>query len=533
MSDMFDILIENALVMDGGGGPGYIADLGISDGKIAAIGRLDTPAARVMNASGLVASPGFVDIHSHTDSSLLIDPRAQSKITQGITLEVCGNCGFSPAPCVDEVGRAELQNWRDKHDIEDDWSSMDEFLSVLERRNTGINFLTLVGHANLRSAAVGLDDREASPEETEQMKRMAAQAMREGAFGVSSGLIYAPSSFGNTDELVNLAQAVAPYGGIYASHIRSERDEIVDAVKEAIEIGRRAGVPVQIAHHKACGSHNWGKVKTTLELVREARETGTDVSVDQYPYTASATTLAILLPDWVHDGGDKAALERIRDKREELIAYLAAANEVGGWIASDGGYSSVVVSSVRTDRNRGCEGKNIIEISQERGSSPEETVLDLLAEEGMSVSMVHFAQCEEDVLTVMRSPHAMIGTDASARSTTGKLARGKPHPRTFGTFPRVLGRYVREQQVISLETAIRKMTSMPAQKLRLIDRGMLAPGYWADVVVFDPDKIMDKATYSEPHQICEGIEYVFVNGCLAVEHGELTGELAGRVIRRK
>jgi N-acyl-D-amino-acid deacylase len=529
---MFDFLIKDVAVLDGLGGPAIQADVAIAGGRIAVIGDVDGEARRVIDGAGLVASPGFIDIHSHTDAGLLIDPTAQSKVTQGITLEVCGQCGFSSAPCLDEPGRADLDSWRERHGIEPDWRTMDEFLSVLEARDIGVNFITLVGHSNVRAAVVGLANREASPTELEEMRTLVAQAMEQGAFGLSSGLIYPPSCFAGTSELAALAEAAAPYGGIYASHIRSEREGIVDAVEEAIEVGKRGGVPVQIAHHKACGSHNWGKVNTTLAMIREAREAGYDVTVDQYPYTASATSLSIFLPKSAHDGGDEAMVRRIRENRAELLAHLKSSNEPGGSIASDGGWSSVVISSVRTDSNRRFEGMNLVRIAESRGASPEDTVLDLLVEENAAVSMVHFAQCEEDIKVVMQCEFAMIGTDASARSTSGELAKGKPHPRSFGSFPRVLGRYVREQNVIPLETAIRKMTSMPAAKLGLSDRGVLREGNWADVVVFDPETVADRATYEHPHQISTGIGYVFVNGVLTVEQGELTGALAGRVLRR-
>lgn len=529
---MFDIVIRNALVMDGSGGPAVSADIAIEDGRIAAVDRIDGEAGRVIDGTDLVAAPGFIDIHSHTDASLFVDPRSESKITQGITLEVSGNCGFSSAPCLDEASRAELDSWRIRHGIEENWTTLGDMLSALEKRSLGVNFATLVGHSNLRAAAVGLVDREASPKELDEMKLMAREAMEQGAFGLSSGLIYPPSCYGNTAELGAIAEAVAPYGGFYASHIRCEREEIIDAVEEAIQIGRIGGVPVQIAHHKACGGANWGKVKMTLAMVREARWAGMDVTVDQYPYTASATSLSILLPKWMHDGGDEAFLERIRTRREELLSMLREASAEGGWIAGDGGWTSVVISSVRTDANRECEGKNLADIARARGADPAELVLDLLLDESLSVGMVHFAQCEEDIRVVMRSDAAMFGTDASARGTTGEMSKGKPHPRSFGSFPRILGRYVREQKVIPLETAIHKMTAMPARKLGLADRGAVRPGNWADMVLFDPDQVIDTATYEYPHQISRGISYVLVNGQVAVEQGEMTGALAGRVLRR-
>lgn len=528
---MFDYIIRNALIIDGSGQPACEADVAITNGKIAAVGVVNGEAERVIDGTDLVLAPGFIDMHSHTDGGLFVDARAESKITQGVTLEVCGNCGFSSAPCLDEPGRAELESWRKRYGIEEDWSTMGEFLSAYEKRRIGINVLTLVGHCNLRAAVVGLADRQATPDEIAAMRRLAAESMEQGAFGISTGLIYAPGCFADTAELVEITKGVQPYGGIYASHIRDERAKLTEAVDEAIAVGRGAGVPVQIAHHKACGSNNWGKVKTTLEMIREARDQGIEVTADQYPYTACATSLSILLPAWSHDGGDKALLERIRNQRDDLLAHLNKSSS-GGEFGSHGDWSSVLISSVRTDKNRSCEGRNLSQIAEERGRPASETVLDLLEEEETGVSMVQFAMCEEDIATVMQSANTMVGSDASARAITGEHVTGKPHPRAFGTFTRVLGHYVREKHVIPLETAIRKMTSMAAKKLGLKDRGVISVGNWADIVVFDADKVKDTATYGNPHQRSTGIEYVFVNGKLAVEHGDLTGELAGKVLRR-
>lgn len=530
--NMFDYLIRNALIIDGSGEPGFEADVAIKNGKIAAVGIVEGEAERIIDASGLMLTPGFIDMHSHTDAGLFVDPRAESKITQGVTLEVCGNCGFSSAPCLDEANREDLKRWRSKYGIEADWHTMDDFLSALERQKIGVNFLTLVGHCNLRSAVVGLIDREASPMEIEEMKRLAAEAMEQGAFGISTGLIYAPGCFANTAELVEITKAVYPYGGFYASHIRSERDEVVEAVDEVIQIGKEAGTPVHISHHKACGSRNWGKVNMTLVMIREAREAGLDITADQYPYTASATSLSVLLPNWAHDGGDKALIERIKSHRAEFIAYLNEASESCN-IGYSGDWSGVLISGVRTEKNRHCEGMTIDEIAKMRGTTPAEAVLDLLLEEDTNVGMVQFCMNEDDVKVVMRSSDVMVGTDASARSTSGELAKGKPHPRAFGTFTRILGHYVRDEKNLSLEEAIRKMTSLPAKKLRLKDRGLIQIDNWADIVLLNPDKVKDMATYKDPHQNSQGIEYVFVNGKLAIEHGELTGELAGQVLRRK
>lgn len=527
---MFDYIVRNASVIDGSAKPAYEADVAIANGRIAAVGKIDGDAERVIDGKGLVVAPGFIDMHSHTDAGLFADPNAESKITQGVTLEVAGNCGFSSAPCLDEPGRAELDTWRRKFGIEDDWGTMGEFLDAFEKRSIALNIATLVGHCNIRAAVVGLSDRKASPDEIDRMRQLASDSMKQGAFGISTGLIYAPGCFADTPELIEVTKGVAAHGGLYATHMRDERDKLEQAVEETLNIGREAGVPVQISHHKACGVRNWGKVKATLEMIGEARREGMDVTADQYPYAATSTSLSIFLPNWAHDGGDNALLERIKNMRPKLIEHLNRRADQA--VGSKGDWSNVLISSVRTDANRYCEGMNVEEISERRRTSPAETVLDLLAEEDAAVGMVQFAMCEEDIELVMASDFVMAGSDASARTISGDHPTGKPHPRAFGTFTRILGHYVRDREVLSLEKAISKMTWLSAKKLGLTDRGAIRPGNWADVVVFDAGKVKDMATYKDPYQNSAGIEYVFVNGRLAVEHGKLTGELAGVVLRK-
>ena len=527
---MFDAIIRGAQVLDGSGSGFFAADIAIKDGRIAAIGEVDAQAARVFDARGLVVAPGFIDMHSHSDMALFIDPRSESKLTQGITTEICGNCGFSAAPCLDAAGRSELESWRRAHDVEANWRSLAEVLSALDEREIGVNYATLVGHSNLRAAVVGLNDREASPAEIDRMKALAAGAMTEGAYGLSTGLIYPPSCYAGTSELIALAAAIEPYGGVYVTHIRDEHDGIVEAVEEAIRVGRESGAGVHISHHKACGRTNWGRIRATLSLIQESRRAGMDLTVDQYPYTAGCTSLGVVIPAWAHDGGPEALIGRVRDQRRALLAHLQDIAEPDGWLANDGGWKSVIVSGVRTDRNRNCEGKSIQQLADERGREPGEVVLDLLAQERLSVSVITFAQCEDDIEAVMRSDIAMFGTDSSARGT---LDKGKPHPRAFGTYPRVLGRYVRERNVVGLAEAVRKMTSAPARKLGITDRGLVKEGFWADIVVFDPASVADTATYEHPHGISKGIRYVFVNGVLACEDGQLTNALAGRVLRHR
>jgi N-acyl-D-amino-acid deacylase len=527
---LFDLVLRNGFIADGSGEPLSPGAVAIKNGKIADVGNVEGSSANVIDVGGQVIAPGFIDIHSHTDLGLLINPHAQSKITQGITTEVGGNCGTSPAPCIDEVSREELYKWRQEWGIEDEWTSVAEFLTVLERRSIGVNFATYVGHSNVRSAAVGLKSRKPKPHEMQAMRLLVRQAIQDGAFGVSTGLIYAPSCYADIDELVELATEAAVHGGIYASHIRNERDELIEAVEEALEIGRRSGSAVQISHHKACGKTNWGKVRRTLAMIDEAAAAGQDVTVDVYPYIAGATSLSAVLPPWAHDGGRASTLQLLRSpQRATVEEQLEQAAE--GWMANDGGWKNVIISSVSTDKNRIFEGKDILQLAEIRGKSPVPALLDLLIEEELQVGMVQFSLCEADVRTVMAHKSSMIATDASARALPTASGNGKPHPRAYGTFPRVLGRYVRDEGVLDLPAAVAKMTSFPARKLVITDRGRLAPGCWADITVFDPDDVRDTATYADPHRICRGISYVLVNGEVAVDHGQLTGVLAGKVLR--
>ena len=518
---MLDFLIRNATIFDGSGKKPYATDIAVKDGKILEVGKVSAQAMRTIDANGMAAAPGFIDIHSHTDSILFVNGRAESKITQGVTTELCGNCGFSSAPCLDETSRMEQESWRKRNNVDEDWYSLGEMLTALEKRPIALNFATMAGHANLRSYAIGFADRKATNDEIIKMKQCLREAMEQGAFGLSSGLIYPPSCFADVDEIAVLAGVAAEYGGFYSTHMRDEGDKLVEAVEEAIEVGRRSGVSVQISHHKACGKDNWGKVKTTLAMIEECRRYGMNIHVDQYPYTASSTSLSAMLPQWCYDGGDEAVLACIANRRAELLESLRSEGNTDEW-------KSVLISSVASDKNRSCEGMSIFDIAKAGETEPEEVVLDLLSEEKLAVSMVHFSMSEEDIETVMRASFTMVGSDASARSITGS---GKPHPRAFGTFTRVLGEYSRKRGVIPLEFAVHKMTGLPAQKMGLKDRGLINNGNWADLVIFNPDEVSDTATYKNPHQVSKGIEFVFVNGKLAIEKGVITGEMAGKVLR--
>jgi N-acyl-D-amino-acid deacylase len=513
------IVIRNADVLDGTGAPAFRADIGLVGDRIAAIGDLSTATVNMaIDGTGLTAAPGFIDMHSHSDFTLPINPRAESKVRQGVTTEVIGQCGDSTAPL--NPTTRELARAAHPH-LPWDWTSFGEYLDHLRRQGLAVNVVPLVGHGTIRSTSMGLDDRVPTASEMEAMKRLVIQAMDEGAWGISTGLIYAPGLYASTDELVELAGVVAERGGFYSSHIRGEGTRLLKAVGEAIEIGERAGVPVQIAHLKASKPKNWSLLPQALRLIDDARARGLDVAADRYPYTASSTSLSAQLPPWVHDGGSTALLDRLRspETRRRILAGARARQWDRILIAHSPGCPEI-------------ENLTIAEIADQRGTAPDETVLDILLETEARVSVIHFGMKEENLHTVLRHPAVMIGSDGSARTPTGPLGEGKSHPRSYGTFPRVLGKYAREESVLSLPEAIRKMSRLPAERLGLSDRGRLAKGMKADVVLFNPDTVRDRATYTEPYQYPVGIEYVFVNGQVVVGPEGHTGALPGRILNR-
>ncbi len=540
---MYDIIIKGGRILDGTGNPWFYGDVGIKNGKILRIGRLDSNMAeRVIDAGEYIVSPGFIDMHSHSDFTPLINPYMESKIRQGVTTEVIGNCGFSAAPLNDFLRKQILETspMLREANVKLEWTSMAEYMEAIERNGVSLNLAPLVGHGTLRAFIIGYERRKPTSEELEKMKRLLAESLEQGAFGMSTGLIYPPSCYAETDEIIELCKVVADYGGIYASHIRGEEHQLLDSVKEAIEIGEKAGVPVEISHHKASGKENWGKVKESLKIIEETRNHGVEVTCDVYPYTAASSGLDSFLPPYAHEGGVEKLLNKLkclefrRKLREDMI------KEVDNWRSIVGviGWENMIISyweNVMISYCRGhpeYEGKMISELAKQKNIDPFDFVFDLIIEEKASTRIVLFSMSEEDMRTVLKSPFSMIGSDSSARATYGILSSGKPHPRAYGTFPRVLGKYVREEKVLTLQEAIRKMTSFPAQKLGLKDRGLIREGMWADITIFDPEKIIDKATFMAPHQYPEGIEYVIVNGRIVIEKGEHTKEKPGKVLKR-
>jgi N-acyl-D-amino-acid deacylase len=529
----FGILFMNCVVIDGTGNPWYKADVGVKDGKIVEIGYLkNSKAKRIIDLKGLVLSPGFVDIHTHSDLTPFVAPEADSHIYQGVTTNVMGNCGGSVAPMSDYL-KEESKLLAEHYDIKFDWNTFGEYLDKLDSMKCSINLVPVVGQATIRMAVMGMENRPPTKKELEKMKKHVAEAMEAGAFGLSTGLWYAPSGFAKTDEIIELAKVSTKYGGIYMSHIRGEGDPLIDAVKEAIEIGEKAGLPVEISHHKAMGMRNWGKVHETLRLMQEARNREVEVTADVYAWTANATGLTAMLPHWVHEGGKEAIIKRLKDNETRQKIKEDIINGIPGWesLVSECGWSRVMIT--RCPIHEEYEGKMVQDLADEKKMDAYSFAFDLLIEEDCMVEIVIFSIGEDDAMYVMGHPLTMIASDSSSISPRGYIGKGKPHPRTYGNAVQFLGAYVRDKGLMPLEQAVRKLTSLPARKIGLRDRGIIAEGMAADLVAFDPKTVASNATYQEPHRYPTGIHYVVVNGVITIENGKHLGKYPGKVLRKK
>lgn len=528
-----EVLIAGGLVLDGTGAASFPADVAIAGDRIVGIGLDLGPARDTLDATGLVVSPGFIDMLGHSEFRLLADGRAISKITQGVTTEITGE--VSSVVPVNAATRAERAGEIDPWGVVIDWDDLEGYSARLERQGTAINLGTWVGLSTLRAYGVGLENRPPTTAELESMVAALEQAMEQGAFGLSSGLIYAPGRFASTDEIVALARVVAQRGGIYATHMRSEGERLIESVGEAIAIGERSGAPVLIHHLKASGRPNWGKMDEAVARIEAARAHGLDVMASVYPYIASSTGLDQILPDWATEGGTDATLARLADPafRDSLEAHLSARDQSGDWNlgTSAGGPAGIQISDVVEDTLARYEGMRLDRVAAERGQTAAAAAIDLLIADSLRSSAIYFSMDEADLVTALRQPWVMIGGDAGVRALDGPLATDTPHPRAFGTFPRILCRYVREQGVLTLEDAVRKMTSLPAARAGLTDRGVLAVGRYADVTVFDPATVCDAATFEQPKQLAAGIRHVLVNGVPVVRDGEPTGARPGRALR--
>ncbi len=532
-AETYDVLLRGGRIVDGSGNPWFAGDVAIRGDRITAIGNLkDAGARRTIDARGLVIAPGFIDMLGQSELTVLVDPRVQSKITQGITTELTGE-GGSVAPQT-SFTIEDLLPGIAEYKLTVDWRDYDGYFRRLKARGSAINFAHLVGATQVRQAVLKSDNRLPESAELEAMKRHVARAMEAGSFGLSSSLIYPPASFSDTHELVELAKVAAVYGGIYASHIRNEADDIIAALREAETIGEQAKIPVEVWHLKCAGRKNWGRMKEVVAEIDAARARGIDITADIDPYPASSTGLAASLPPTASEGGVARLVARLKDPAERARIRAEVENPSGGWESlfhNVGGPENVLVVGVRTQANKPYQGKRLSDIARLRGKDPIETMFDLLVEENGSVDCVYFAMSEDDVRTAMTTPWVAFNCDNAGVSPEGVLGASNCHPRAYGTFPRVLGRYVRDEKVLRLEEAVRKMTSLPAQKLGLRDRGLLRPGSFADITVFDPDRVIDRATFDAPHQFSLGIVEVFVNGVLVVDQGKITGRLPGRILR--
>jgi len=531
---VYDLALKNGNIIDGTGSCWFCGDLGILNGRIKKIGTIEEESKRTLDISNYSVCPGFIDIHSHSDITALVDPRSESKVMQGVTTEVIGNCGLSPAPVRAESSRY-LKSQFFPPEFEWNWPNFSDFITTHENNPASLNIAPLVGHGTLRIAVMGAENKNPKKAEINKMKALLKDSLDAGAFGLSTGLIYAPACYSEPAEIIELARLLNDSNRLYATHIRGEGANLVDAVKEALRIGREAGVRVQISHHKAAGLDNWGKVTRTLELMDNARRSGIDVTCDVYPYSASSTDLAICLPPWVREGGTRKMLERIRDAgtRFQVRKDMESDKMQGAWASpvKSTGWDRIVIAAVNAEENTETEGMKLSDIGAYRNTDVFDVLFDILTKENGRVTCIYHEMCEEDVRTVMCHPLSMIASDGISLSPKGILGKHKPHPRSYGTFPRVIAKYVREEELFSLEQAIRKMTSSPAQKLGLRDRGMLTEGFWADLVVFEPSVIKDTATYEEPSQFPLGIKYVIVNGVVVVSEGRHTDATPGKVLK--
>ncbi len=516
----YDLLIVNGTVVDGSGSPRRQADVGVKDGKIAAIGDLKSASAsRKIDAKGLIVSPGFIDMHNHSDDTLVDDPRCESMIRQGVTTMVLGE-GNSAGPI--KPGLRE-------------WATLGEYFDFVEKKGVSPNVCSYVGQTQIWTHVKGYQLESASKADMEGMKKEVADAMRAGAMGLSTSLLMPPSSLMTTDQLIELAKVVKQYGGIYSTHIRDEGAGVFRSVDEAIAVGKGADVRVDIIHLKVADQKFWGQMKEVISMIDKARAGGADIRANVYPYTAGQNNLRAIIPPWAHDGGNQKMLERIKNPETRARIKKDILNGLPGWynhyLATGGGWEGMLLVNFKTEKNKPFIGKRMSDLIKARGGDPVEVFLDVLTEENGSVGTVFFHHSEADMIYAMKQPYTSIGSDGAAIAADGPQARLSPHPRWYGTFPRVLGRYVREQKAISLEDAVRKMTSMNAEKISIKDRGLLKEGYWADIAIFDANTVADRATYEKPHQYPVGIPYVLVNGEVVLDQERHTEKKPGKVLR--
>ncbi|HEV2468348.1 MAG TPA: D-aminoacylase [Candidatus Sulfotelmatobacter sp.] len=528
----FDVVITNGHIIDGTGSPWYSGDVGISDGRIAAIGNLSAAARKkTIDAEGKVVAPGFIDMLGQSELTILVDPRLPSKIYQGITSEITGE-GGSAAPLNDAIIQSDRSGY-DHYKIDPDWRTFRQYFARLEKQGMGINLASYVGATQVRRVVLGDNDVQPTPAQLGQMKTLVEQGMKDGAVGLSTSLEYAPAPYAKTDELIALASVAGKLGGIYATHMRNESDSVLESVDEALKIGREAHIPVEIWHFKVAGKNNWGRMPELIAKVNAARAAGNDVSADTYAYTAWYNDFSAFIPAWAHDGGTTKLVERLKDpatrariRKDMLTPSRDWDNE---WQEIPGP-EAVLIGAVENPKLLPLQGKRLSEIAKLWNEDPMDALFDFLIQDP-STGVAVFGMSQPDVTLALQQPWVSIDNDSEGTSPEGILGQAHPHPRAYGTFPRILRKYVREDKALTLEDAIRKFSALPAQRMRLTDRGVLKAGMWADVVVFDPATVHDVATFDNPNQLSVGMEYVLVNGVAVIDQGKMTGKLPGKVLR--
>jgi len=529
----FDVVITNGHIIDGTGSPWYSGDVGIRGGRIAAIGNLSaSPRTRTIDVHGQVVAPGFIDMLGQSETTILVDPRLQWKIYQGITTEITGE-GNSAAPLNDAIIKADRVGY-EHYKITPDWRTLRQYFARLEKQGMGINLATYVGATQVRRMVLGDADVQPTPDQLNQMKALVTEAMKDGAVGVSTSLEYAPAPYAKTDEIIALASEASRFGGIYATHMRDESNSVLEAIDEALRIGREAHIPVEIWHIKVAGKANWGRMPEVVAKINQARDQGMDITADTYAYTAWFNSFSAFIPPWAHDGGDEKLIERLKDPATRARIRKDMMTPSRDWDnewQEIKGPEDVLIGVVQNPKLLPMQGKRLSEVAKIWGKDPIDTLCDFLIEDKAATEVAVFGMSEPDVALALQQPWVSIDNDSSGASPDGILGQEHPLPRAYGTFPRILRKYVREEKKLTLEDAIRKFSALPAQRMRLIDRGVLKEGMWADIVVFDPATIRDLATFDDPNQLAQGMDYVLVNGSPVIDQGKMTGVLPGRVLR--
>jgi dihydroorotase/N-acyl-D-amino-acid deacylase len=531
-SSSFDLVVTNGHIIDGTGSPWYSGDIGIRGGKIAAIGNLGAvPRQRTIDAAGKVVAPGFIDMLGQSELTILVDPRLPSKIYQGITSEITGE-GGSIAPLNDAMIQSDRSGY-EHFKITPDWRTLRQYFSRLEKQGMGINLASYVGATQVRRMVLGDDDKQPTPAQLEQMRALVREGMKDGAVGVSTSLEYSPAPYARTEELIALATEAGKSGGIYASHMRNESDAVLEAIDEALRIGREAHIPVEIWHIKVAGKDNWGRMPQVVAKINAARAAGADVSADTYAYTAWYNGFSAFIPPWAHDGGDAKLVDRLKDPATRARIRKDMQTSSKDWDnewQEIPGPDAIMMGAVENSNLVPLLGKRLSEIAKLQNQDPMDALFDILIQDP-SAEVAVFGMSQPDVTLALQQPWVAIDNDSEGTSPEGLLGQAHPHPRAYGTFPRILAKYVREEKVLTLEDAIRKFSALPAQRMRLTDRGVLKAGMWADVVIFDPATVKDRATFDNPNQLSQGMDYVLVNGVPVLDQGKMTGALPGKVLR--